>query len=181
MLTIHLTRRVDSTIALKISCPDSDIFQSSINALKFLIPAPSRSYHRVAKCWIILAPAARELENYLSTMSARFSADVISEEEQSSEAKYEERRHGHAAEAGRDEEEQAASHFDRRRQMTLGRAQATLFVTADAPFEVVQSAYRALAKLHHPDVKGGNEARMRVINHAYEVLTEECKLRASAA
>ncbi len=181
MLTIHLTRRVDSTIALKISCPDADTFQSSINALKFLIPAPSRSYHRVAKCWIILASAARELETYLSTMIARFNADVITEEEQSSEAKHEEGRDDNSSEAGRDEEEQAWSPFDRRRKMTLGRAQATLFVAADAPIEVVQSAYRALAKLHHPDVKGGNETRMRVINHAYEVLSEAFKMRASAA
>lgn len=182
MLTIYLTRRVDSTIALKISCPDSDIFQSSINALKFLVPAPLRTYNRLAKCWIILSQATLELENYVSTMTSRFSADVITEEEQSSEEKYEERRQDNSSDASRDkEEEQRGSLFDRRRKMTLGRAQATLFVTDDAPFEVVQGAYRALAKLHHPDLKGGNEMAMRLINHAYEVLTEESRLRASAA
>lgn len=40
-----------------------------------------------------------------------------------------------------------------------------LFVTPDAPPEVIKAAYRALTKLHHPDV-GGNTARMQAINAA---------------
>lgn len=42
-----------------------------------------------------------------------------------------------------------------------------LFVTNDAPPEVITAAYRALAKLHHSD-SGGSDERMKVINVAYD-------------
>jgi len=45
----------------------------------------------------------------------------------------------------------------------------TLFVTADAPLEVVKAAYRALSKLYHPD-RGGDTAAMQRINEAYSHL-----------
>jgi hypothetical protein len=178
LLTIYLTKRIDASFALKISCPDSDIFQSSINSLKFVIPVAARSYDRLSKCWIILAQATVELESYLATMVARFCADVVAcAEESSSKEHYQERRQQgeHAS-----EEQQSESVFDRRRKMTLQRACATLYVTADAPSEVVQGAYRALAKLHHPDL-GGDGTTMRLINHAYEVLTAELKRQAAAS
>lgn len=44
---------------------------------------------------------------------------------------------------------------------------AVLYVTEDAPAAVVQAAYRALARIHHPDVGGDAEA-MKTINAAYE-------------
>lgn len=47
---------------------------------------------------------------------------------------------------------------------------ATLFVTPNAPIEVVRAAYKALAKLHHPDF-GGSQERMIAINQAYEAIT----------
>lgn len=179
MLTIYLTKRIDASFALKISCPDSDIFQSSINSLKFVIPVAARNYDRLSKCWIILAQATVELESYLATMVARFCADVVAcaEEESSSKENYQERRQpeDHAT-----DEQQSESLFDRRRKMTLQRACATLYVTADAPSEVVQGAYRALAKLHHPDL-GGDGKTMRLINHAYEVLTDELKRQAASS
>lgn len=43
----------------------------------------------------------------------------------------------------------------------------TLFVTADAPPEVVKAAYRALMQLHHPD-QGGDEVTAKRINNAYD-------------
>jgi hypothetical protein len=51
-----------------------------------------------------------------------------------------------------------------------------LGVARHADAAVVQAAYRALAKLHHPDVARGSKdlaaARFRVINEAYEVLSD---------
>ncbi len=44
-------------------------------------------------------------------------------------------------------------------------AYETLFVLPSAPREVVEAAYRALAKTYHPD-RGGNGARMRRLNVA---------------
>jgi hypothetical protein len=42
---------------------------------------------------------------------------------------------------------------------------AILHVTSDAPPEVLDAVYRALAKIHHPDV-GGSDAAMKRINIA---------------
>ncbi len=50
-----------------------------------------------------------------------------------------------------------------------------LKVSRDAPIEVIQAAYRSLARKHHPDRSGGSsesEAIMKVINAAYEVLSD---------
>ncbi len=184
MLTIYLTRRIDSSFALRISCPDSDIFQSSINSLKFVIPANARVYDRLSKCWIILAQAVVELESYLSTMTARFCADVVASAEAESNAheEYNERRQKKqsAPDDEHGQQQQRESPFDRRQKMTLQRAYATLFITANAPAEVIQGAYRALAKLHHPDL-GGDGKTMRTINHAYEVLMDELKRQAASS
>jgi len=51
----------------------------------------------------------------------------------------------------------------------------TLKVSRDAPPEVIQAAYRSLARKYHPDHHRGttseNEAAMKAINAAYEVLS----------
>ncbi len=47
-----------------------------------------------------------------------------------------------------------------------------LFVTEDAPTEVVIAAYRALSKLHHPD-RGGDLTAMQELNRAYELVSAE--------
>jgi preprotein translocase subunit Sec63 len=54
----------------------------------------------------------------------------------------------------------------------------TLKVSRDAPAEVIQGAYRSLARKYHPDVAGGSpegEARMKALNEAYEVLGDPVK------
>jgi len=55
-----------------------------------------------------------------------------------------------------------------------------LQVTRDAHPEVIKSAYRALCKLHHPDINHGGEngERMQEINAAYEVLRCEVSRKA---
>lgn len=178
MLTIHLTRRFDSTVALRLTCPDSQVFQDSVTALKFEITPRHRTYDPLAKYWIILSEAAAELEQYLQRMITRFSADVVvevieEEEAKSARADFNERRKSSS-------KEQRQSLFDRRFEMTFQKACRTLFVTPTAPSEVIQGAYRALAKLHHPD-RGGDERMMRVINDAYEILTAELRKRKAAA
>jgi DnaJ-class molecular chaperone len=50
-----------------------------------------------------------------------------------------------------------------------------LKVSRDAPIEVIQAAYRSLARKHHPDRSGGSsesEGIMKVINASYEVLSD---------
>ncbi|EOX8909423.1 J domain-containing protein [Citrobacter freundii] len=53
-----------------------------------------------------------------------------------------------------------------------------LKVSMDAPIEVIQAAYRTLAKKYHPDKNKGNpdaERIMQIINTAYEVLSDPVK------
>lgn len=53
-----------------------------------------------------------------------------------------------------------------------------LKVSMDAPIEVIQAAYRTLAKKYHPDINKDNPeaARiMQIINAAYEVLSDPMK------
>ncbi len=45
----------------------------------------------------------------------------------------------------------------------------TLHLLPSAPPEVVKAAYKALARVHHPDARGNSE-RMVAINLAYETL-----------
>lgn len=49
---------------------------------------------------------------------------------------------------------------------------AVLWLANGAPPEVIAAAYRALAKIHHPDV-GGSEEQMKKINDAHESLTRK--------
>jgi curved DNA-binding protein CbpA len=53
-----------------------------------------------------------------------------------------------------------------------------LKVSRDAPMEVIQAAYRSLARKYHPDQNRGTrdgEAIMKVINASYEVLSDPVK------
>ena len=45
-----------------------------------------------------------------------------------------------------------------------------LQIDPEAEAEVVQAAFRSLARKYHPDVVGGSEERMVSINHAWSVL-----------
>ncbi len=55
----------------------------------------------------------------------------------------------------------------------------TLKVSRDAPIEVIQAAYRSLARKYHPDHDHSrtaeNEAAMKAINAAYEVLSDPAR------
>ena len=48
----------------------------------------------------------------------------------------------------------------------------TLGVDKNASADDVKKAYRKLAHQHHPDKKGGNEAKFKEINEAYQVLSD---------
>ena len=50
----------------------------------------------------------------------------------------------------------------------------TLGVPRDAKTEDIKKAFRKLARKHHPDA-GGDEAKFKEINEAYEVLSDDKK------
>ena len=51
----------------------------------------------------------------------------------------------------------------------------TLGVSKSASPEDIKKAYRTLAHKHHPDKKGGNEAKFKEINEAYQTLSDPDK------
>ncbi len=55
----------------------------------------------------------------------------------------------------------------------------TLKVSRDAPIEVIQAAYRSLARKYHPDHNRSrtphDEAAMKAINAAYEILSDPAR------
>ena len=55
---------------------------------------------------------------------------------------------------------------------------SVLGVAQDCPPEVIQAAWKALARIHHPDLPKGNAERMKRINAAYETLSDPKKRRA---
>ena len=62
------------------------------------------------------------------------------------------------------------------------RALSVLEVDSDADFKAIRTAYRQLAKQHHPDLKQGDkeaEARFREIQAAYDVLRKAEERRAA--
>jgi curved DNA-binding protein CbpA len=50
-----------------------------------------------------------------------------------------------------------------------------LGIPRDSDNAQVKSAYRALAKACHPDLRGGDERRFREIRHAYETLVDPAR------
>lgn len=60
-------------------------------------------------------------------------------------------------------------------QHTGATVYASLFLTPDAPMPVVEAAYRALAKLWHPDISDDARAseQMKQINMSYQRIKQE--------
>ena len=54
----------------------------------------------------------------------------------------------------------------------------TLGVAKNASAEEIKKAYRKLAREHHPDASGGDEARFKEIQGAYDVLSDDEKRKA---
>lgn len=157
MLSIHLMWRDDGTCALRIKCADADVFDAALALFKAEVAPANRRFDFPARCWVITAESAEHLEGYLTLVEARYCADVLVEDSPTIGAE-----HGQGS----------GSHVSYVGGMTIDEAYATLHVQVGAPKEVIHAAYRALAKLRHPDV-GGTTAAMVEINRAYDLLTPE--------
>ena len=54
----------------------------------------------------------------------------------------------------------------------------TLQVSRTASAEVIESAWRALLRVHHPDLPDGDEAYARQLNEAHDILSDPEKRKA---
>jgi len=61
----------------------------------------------------------------------------------------------------------------KKKKLGIGKTQAysALYLLPTAPFAVVQTVFRSLVKIHHPD-HGGDEEQFRKLQAAYEVISE---------
>lgn len=113
-----------------------------VDALKTSIPAAHRSWDPARRGWTVRAMYANTA---MRLLQSRFDVEI--------------------------EDQRATTAPD-----TCACAQhpqcRVLFVQPDAPPEVIESSYRALARLHHPD-RGGDGTTMQRVNAAYAELTQE--------
>jgi hypothetical protein len=119
-----------------------------VDQLKAQIPGHARTYDPATKEWTV-APAYAAIA--LSLLRTTF-PDAVTEEP------------GHRTEP------QPIRSSD--------QAYATLHLLPSAPDELIDAAFRVLARQCHPDVAGGDGSRMRELNDAYADL--KAKARASA-
>lgn len=111
------------------------------------LPAEARTFDRRQRCWYV---------------SYRFLYEILDEGP----------RHFTALDVSGLEPpwcERAGTHLKHERGRRPPRGHAAyevLHLAPDAPVEVVHAAYRALARLHHPDV-GGQAEDMAKLNRAY--------------
>jgi hypothetical protein len=113
----------------------------AIAELKEIVPAALRSYYPTLKTWII---TERELlDNWFSELRRYYSVEV----------------------------DEYKTPSRPQPQQSIATPFTTLHLLPDAPPEVVKAAYKALAKIHHPDLRGDNE-KMLEINRAFEAISQ---------
>ncbi len=110
--------------------------------LKRAVPAPLRTYDPDSKTWTVAGRYVSAVYHVL--------AQVFGEV---------------------DVEGSRTGSADRRRP-TGGDPYQVLHLLPSAPDEVVTVVYRTLARLHHPDVVGGDTGTMQAINAAVESIRE---------
>ena len=165
--------------------------QAFVDALKLAVPSGYRSWQDTSRQWIIYQPhvatarklaklyfgdglVERDYENFEFAEAARKARDendrfrdmYRENEELRRRAEEFQRRYAHSQNRQREDE------YQRSYPGATGSSTgwfAALFVTPSAPFEVIEAAYKALARLYHPD-NGGDTAKMQEVNAAYAAL-----------
>ncbi len=167
MLTITITSTNPATYEVRVQSHDCDIFALVIGDLKRRIPPSMRNYNPTWKAWFIKREAAHYLTRWIEQAQDAFSATV--EGDPGPWAKY--RRPDWQSTYEYDDGSSYSPPPRRPRAVpSEAEAYAALCLTPQAPAPLVRAAYRELAKLHHPDTKGGDTAARQRLNHAYEVL-----------
>jgi hypothetical protein len=142
-IKIKITNAADG-YGVKISTPDRDAFAFAIDELKNVVPSNCRTYDPTKKFWTITDSSS--LDDWLYELRRVYdvSADYNGEQ---------------------------PNNPPPRPPQSLATPYKTLHLLPDAPPEVVKAAYKALARIYHPDLRG-DTAKMVEINRAYETLTQ---------
>jgi hypothetical protein len=146
-----------------------------VNGLKERIPWRYRTYDPEAKQWIVRAPYVDDALGLASatydSMIELFTRDVVDQA----------RRQGPGATppptaGGPHDVDECV-----RRVRQVYQEESALHLLPEAPWKVVQAAYRAIAMLVHPDVSGSSsQAEMVRVNRAYEALERRQRGRVPA-
>jgi hypothetical protein len=132
----------DGGCGVKIFAADTNAFTYAISELKEIVPVAFRNYDPAKKTWIITDWEC--LDEWIGELRSVYAVETEYDNEQPSRPP---------------PPQSIASPFQ------------TLYLLPNAPPEVIKAAYKALAKIHHPDARGNNE-KMIEINRAFEVLTQ---------
>ncbi len=132
----------DGGCGVKIFAADTNAFTYAISELKGIIPVAFRNYEPTNKTWIITNWGC--LDEWLDELRSVYAVETEYDNEQPRRPP---------------PPQSIASPFQ------------TLYLLPNAPPEVVKAAYKALAKIHHPDARGNSE-KMIEINRAFEVITQ---------
>ncbi len=127
---------------MKIFAADTNAFTYAISELKEIIPVAFRNYEPMNKTWIITDWDC--YYEWIDELRSVYTVEIEDDNEQPSQ---------------KPPPQSIASPFQ------------TLYLLPNAPPEVVKAAYKALAKIHHPDARGNSE-KMIEINRAFEVITQ---------
>jgi hypothetical protein len=150
-IKIKIFTRDDGAIGVKITSADSDAFGFAIAELKSTIPTGYRRYAPSEKIWLITGNLF--VEEWLDELRSRFDIEV----EHVGERQNRQRRHEQKWQPPPPPQQNLAAPFQ------------TLHLLPSAPPELVKSAYRTLAKIYHPDVRG-DPAKMVEINKAFDAI-----------
>lgn len=136
--------------------------------LKSEIPHHARTFDSELKNWLIDA----DYEEMVYEIATRY-FDVIAVVSEADALRRE--RAARAAAPPPPREPSHSSDECLRRVRGLYAEESTLYTLPGAPFAVIQAAYRALAKILHPDAGGSSHQAMVALNRAYESLERRQK------
>lgn len=146
--TILIAQNFDGGHEIKVQSRETDAFKCVIESLKTFVSAAHRTYCPDAKLWTVNESGYRELIRWTNYCQQNIGAEIKWLPEADDESEDEPPRH---------------------RQPKI-EAFATLHLLPTACPELVKSAFRILARQHHPDHGGSTEA-MQKINKAYNEAT----------
>lgn len=145
--------------------------QPFVDAVKARIPSDFRRYEPHNRTWFVYVPyieEARRLCALYYPELQELNREAFDEREERAKARREEdeaRRQQAYGSRGYGNPQQANPHAE-------NDPYTRLHVTRDAPKEVVDATYRALARKAHPDAGGSTQA-MQALNAAYDEIKRE--------